>query len=242
MTTRQRELASGRKQRNVGNIEFHFTDARRFWLLHTLNASIPVLSHLLDAKAHPEEVYMAMASLVGQLSTFAPDADPTSLPRFNYYELGEVFEHLFARVLSLLAVDSVPTYAEVPLERRQDGMFVGKIPEPRLANHEFFVAVKSALPEPIVRERVPQLLKVAAWTHIYEVVKQARHGVRTEVEWNPSSLLPLKPGLCFFRLRREGPFWEEIAKSGTMALYIPVDPDWKDALLSVYAISPEYLR
>src|SRR6202142_1476061 len=41
MTTRQRELASARKQRNVSNIEFHFADARRFWLLHTLNASIP---------------------------------------------------------------------------------------------------------------------------------------------------------------------------------------------------------
>jgi type VI secretion system protein ImpJ len=242
MTTRQRELASARKQRNVGNIEFHFTDARRFWMLHTLNASIPLLAHLLDVNAHPEEVYIALAGLAGQLCTFAPDADPTSLPRFNYHELGEVFEHLFARILSLLAVDSVPTYVEVPLERRQDGMFVGKLQEPRLVNNEFFLAVKSSLPEPIVRERIPQLLKVAAWTHIYEVVKQARHGVRAEVEWNPSSSLPIKPGLCFFRLRREGPFWEEIAKSGTLALYVPVDPDWKDALLYVYAVSPEYLR
>jgi type VI secretion system protein ImpJ len=242
MTTRQRELASARKQRNVGNIEFHFADARRFWLLHTLNASMPLLSHLLDAKGHPEEVYIALAGLAGQLSTFAPDADPTTLPRFNYHELGEVFEHLFARVLSLLAVDSVPTYAEIPLERRQDGMFVGKIQEPRLVNNEFFIAVKSSLPEQIVRERIPQLLKVGAWTHIFEVVKQARHGVRVEVEWNPSSSLPIKPGLCFFRLRREGPFWEEIARSGTLALYIPLDADWRDTLLYAYAVSPEYLR
>ncbi|HXN30645.1 MAG TPA: type VI secretion system baseplate subunit TssK, partial [Polyangiaceae bacterium] len=145
-------------------------------------------------------------------------------------------------VLSLLAVDSVPTYAEIPLERRQDGMFVGKIQEPRLVNNEFFIAVKSSLPEQIVRERIPQLLKVGAWTHIYEVVKQARHGVRAEVEWNPSSSLPIKPGLCFFRLRREGPFWEEIARSGTLALYIPLDADWRDTLLYAYAVSPEYLR
>jgi predicted component of type VI protein secretion system len=86
------------------------------------------------------------------------------------------------------------------------------------------------------------LLKVADWKHIVEVVKQARHGVRAEVEWNPSSSLPLKPGVCFFRLRREGPFWEEIAKSGTLALYLPSDADWKDAWLGAYAVDPTYLR
>jgi predicted component of type VI protein secretion system len=109
-------------------------------------------------------------------------------------------------------------------------------------NHEFFIAVKSGLAEQITRDRVPQLLKVASWSHIYEVVKQARHGVRVEVEFNPSSSLPVKPGLCFFRLRREGPFWDEIVKSSTLALYLPVDSEWKDTLLYAFAVSPEYLR
>jgi type VI secretion system protein ImpJ len=243
VTARQRELASARKQRHASSIEFHFTDARRFWLLHTLNAAIPVLTHLLDSqRVHPEEVYLQLARLVGELCTFAPDADPASIPKFNYVELGEVFEHLFARVLALLSIDAVPVYAEIPLERRPDGMFLGKIPEPRLTNQEFFVAVRSNLSEPLLRERVPQLLKVAGWKHISDVVKQARHGVRSEVEWTPSASLPVKPGTCFFRLRREGPFWEEIAKTSTIALYLPAEADWKDTWLAVYAIDPTYLR
>jgi type VI secretion system protein ImpJ len=243
MTTRQRELGAARKQRHAGSVEFHFTDAQRFWLLHTLNAAIPVFAHLLDTgEARPEEVYLALVGLLGQLCTFAPDDDPTLLPRFNYADLGDVFETLFARVVSLLSIDAVPAYAEVALERRNDGMFVGRISDPRLVNREFFLAVRSNLPEPSVRERIPQLLKVAAWNHIYDVVKQARHGVRAEVEWNPSSSLPIKPGLCFFRLRREGPFWEEIAKTRTVALYVPSDAEWKDTTLSVFAVDPEYLR
>lgn len=242
MVARQRELAGARKQRSSGNIEFHYTDARRFWLLHTLSGTIPVLAHLLDSeRAHPEEVYLALARLVGQLAVFSPEDIP-AVPPFDYGRLGDVFELLFARALALLTVDSVPAYTEIPLQRRPDGMFVGKLPEPRLANHEFFVAVRSALPEPNVRERIPQLLKVADWKHILDVVKQARHGVRAEVDWNPSSTLPLKPGLCFFRLRREGPFWEEIAKSSTMALYLPSDSDWKDASIAVYAVDPAQLR
>jgi type VI secretion system protein ImpJ len=243
ISARQRELAAARKQRTASTVEFHYTDARRFWLLHTLNSSIPVLSHLLDAEsAHPEEVYLALAGLMGALCTFAADADPASIPKFNFAQLGNVFEVLFARVLALVSVDSAPVFTEIPLERRPDGMFVGKFPEPRLGNHEFFVAVRSALPEPVVRERVPQLMKVAGWRHIAEVVKQARHGVRAEIEWTPSSSLPVKPGLCFFRLKREGNFWEEVASSGTIALYMPNDADWKEVWLSVYAIDPTYLQ
>jgi type VI secretion system protein ImpJ len=243
VSARQRELASARKQRHPSSIEFHFTDARRFWLLHTLNAAMPVLSHLLDSpRVHPEDVYLQLASLVGQLCTFAPDADPATIPKFSYGELGEVFENLFARVLALLSLDSVPVYVEIPLERRPDGMFLGKIPEPRISNHEFFVAVRSGQSEQIMRDRVPQLLKVAGWKHISDVVKQARHGVRSEVEWTPSGSLPVKTGTCFFRLRREGPFWEEIAKTSTIALYLPTDTDWKDTWLAVYAIEPTYLR
>jgi type VI secretion system protein ImpJ len=243
MVARQRELLAGRKQRNVASVEFHYTDARCFWLLHTLNGAIPVLSHLLETeRAHPEEVYLSLAKLVGELSTFTSDAEAVATPRFDFGHLGDVFEPLFARALALLTVDSVPAYAEIPLQRRPDGMFIGRIPEPRLANHEFFVAVRSSLPEATVRDRVPQLLKVADWKQITDVVKQARLGVHAEIDWNPASVLPLKPGLCFFRLRREGAFWQEIAKTSSIALYLPSDADWKDAALSVYAVDPTYLR
>jgi type VI secretion system protein ImpJ len=242
LINRQRELAASRKQRAAHSVEFHATDARRFWMLHTLSGAIPRLTHLLHASAHPEEVYLAMVELIGHLGTFAADADPTSVPAFRYTELGELFEQLFARVLSLLVVDAVVPFVEIPLERRQDGVFLGKIPEQRLVNQEFFVSVKSAQPEAVVRERIPQLMKIASWGHIYDVVKQMRQAVRAETEWHPSSALPLQPGTCFFRLRREGPFWEDIAKSSSLALYVPLDADWKDALLRVYAISPEQLR
>jgi type VI secretion system protein ImpJ len=244
MVARQRELAATRKQRTSTSVEFHFTDARRFWLLHTLSGAIPVLSHLLESTGvHPEEVYLELARLNGQLSTFSAEGDLAALvPRFDYGRLGDVFEPLFARTLSLVAVDSAPAYTEIALQRRPDGMFVGKLAEARLANQEFFIAIRSSLPEATVRDRVPQLLKVADWKHIVEVVKQARLGVRAEVEWHPSNSLPLKPGLCFFRLRREGPYWDEIAKSGTLAMYLPSDPDWKDVGVEAYAVDPAYLR
>jgi type VI secretion system protein ImpJ len=243
ITARQRQLSADRNQRQAGSVEFHASDARKFWLLHTLNGAIPALSHALESgRRHPEDVYLALTALAGQLCTFAPDADPLSLPKFNYLELGVVFEELFARVLSLLSGGIEQAYVEIPLEHRQDGMFIGKVSEPSLFGYEFFLAVQSKLSEALVRERVPAVLKMASWNQIYEVVKQARHGVRLEIEWNPSGALPLRPGQCFFRVRREGPFWEDISKTSSLALYLPVDADWAGSTLSLYAVNPAQLR
>ncbi|HKQ69378.1 MAG TPA: type VI secretion system baseplate subunit TssK [Polyangiaceae bacterium] len=243
ITARQRQLSADRKQRQAGSVDFHHADASKFWMLHTLNGAIPSLVHLLDnRRAHPEEAYLLLSTLVGQLCTFAPDVDPLSLPKFNYVDLGDPFEVLFARVLSLLSGEDQKSYVEIPLEHRPDGMFIGKIPDPKLVSHEFFVAVKAGMTDALVRERVPAVLKIAGWNHIYEVVKQARHGVRVDIEWHPSSALPVKPGLCFFRVRREGPYWEEIAKSVTVALYMPVEADWAGAGVSLYAVDAANLR
>jgi type VI secretion system protein ImpJ len=243
ITARQRQLTAERNQRQAGNIDFAATDARRFWLLHSLNGCIPVLTHMLDnRRAHPEEAYVLLAELIGHLATFSPEVDLLNLPKFNYLDLGEPFEVIFARILSLLSGGIEHHYIEIPLEHRSDGMFIGKIPEPHLAQHEFFAAVAAPMPEPLIRERVPAVLKVAAWNHIYEVVKQARHGVKVEIEWKPSGALPVRPGLCFFKVQRQGSYWDEIAKTSTIALYVPNEAEWNGTALSLYVVDPRFLR
>jgi type VI secretion system protein ImpJ len=243
IVARQQQLTGERRQRQQGSVDFHVSEARKFWLLHTLNGAIPQLNHLLDTpRAHPEEAYLMLANLAGSLASFSADFDPSDLPKFNYLELGEVFEALFAIVLRLLPGGIEQSYVEIPLEHRPDGMFIGRIGDPKLVAHEFFVSVKASLAEALLRERVPGVLKMAGWNQIYDVVKHARHGVRVNVEWNPTGALPVKPGVCFFRVRREGTYWDEIAKSSTVALYLPVDGEWAGAGLSLYAVDPAHLR
>jgi len=243
IVTRQRQLGSERKLRESNNIEFHSTDARKFWLLHSLNGSLPLLSHLVNSpRAHPEEAYVALASLVGQLCTFDPDADPLALPKFNYLDLGETFETLFARVLSLLSGGIEQRYVEIPLEHRQDGMFIGRLTSPKVISDELFVALKSPIADALVRERVPAVLKMASWNQIYEVVKQARHGVRLEIEWQPSGALPLRPGVCFFRVQKRGAYWDDVVKTQSLALYLPNETEWANTALYVYAVDPQYLK
>jgi type VI secretion system protein ImpJ len=243
VVARQQQLAGERRQRQSGSVDFHSTEVRKFWMLHTLNGSIPGLQHLLDTpRTHPEEAYMALAHLAGQLCSFSADVEPTAIPKFNYLELGDVFETLFAVVRRLLPGSIERAYTEIGLEHRPDGMFIGKFPDRGLLTQELFVAVAANMTEALVRERVPGVLKLASWNQVYDIVKQARHGVRVEIEWNPSAALPVKPGVCFFRLRKEGSFWDDIAKSSTVALYLPADGEWTGANMSLYAVPAANLR
>lgn len=238
----QRNALAAERSQTAAGVGFHSAAAQAFWLLHTLSGAIPALSHLLETpRVHPEEVYLAVAHLVGQLTSFVSDADPTSLPKFNYLELGDVFERLFARAVSLISGERDRPYSEIELERRSDGMYLGRLRDAKLAARELIVAVRANLVDAVLRDRVPAVLKVAAWSQIYTVVKQAVRGVRVDVEWNPSAALPIRPGTCFFRVRREGPYWDEMKASSSIALYLPSDGDWSGATLAVYAIDAKHL-
>jgi len=212
-------------------------------LLQTLSGAVPELNYLLDMpRVHPEEAYAVLSRLAGTLSCFSAELEPIALPKFNYVELGETFEALFAIVLRLVSGGTERAYTEIALEHRPDGIFIGRIAEPKLLGQEFFIAVKANLPEALVRERAPAVLKLAGWNHIYDVVKHARTGVKVSVEWSPSGALPVRPGVCFFRVAREGQYWEEIGKSATVALYLPSDGDWAGAEVALYAADPAALR
>ncbi len=243
VSARQRELAGDRRQRDDGSVVLHVADTRKFWLLHTLNGAIPGLSHLLETeRTHPEEVYAHLTRLVGYLCTFHSDVDPLELPKFNYLALGEVFEPLFAKILSMLPGGIEQAFVEIDLKRREDGMFLGKLPDPDLVTNEFFVAIQSQLDQAVVRQRIPEILRMASWADIENVVRTSVYGVRTEVEWSPSAVLPLRPGVCFFRVRRQGKFWDGIAKTRSIALHLPIDADWRGASISLYAVNPAKLR
>lgn len=240
MTTRQRSLAASRRQRSAAAIDFQASDAAKFWLLNALNESIPAFSHLVDhGDAHPEEAYLTLAELIGKLCTFATDGDPTTIPKFNFLNLGDVFEPMFARALSLLSAVIAERYVEIPLERRDDGMHLGKIEDATVLRYEFFVAVTGTMPEADVRDRLPKLAKVASWRQIGALLNSAVNGVRIELEYRPPGALPAKPGMMFFRMQKTADYWPDIQGTGTIALYHPLP---REALnLVLYAVDPENL-
>jgi type VI secretion system protein ImpJ len=241
MTAKQRTLSESRRQRTVAAVDFQPSDAAKFWLLNALNLSIPEISHLVDhATDHPEQAYLRLARIIGQLCTFAVAGDPTTIPKFNYLDLGDVFEAMFDRAHELLETVIAEHYVEIPLQRREDGMLLGQIRDPAmLLRSKLFLAAIGGFPEAQLRERLPSLAKIGSWQQIGPILNAARHGLALELEYTPPGALPVKPGLVFFRVARTPELWNDIAGSGTIAIYTP--PTAEPMEIHLYMVDPTNL-
>ncbi|NUP10757.1 MAG: type VI secretion system baseplate subunit TssK [Polyangiaceae bacterium] len=232
MVGKQKALAEGRRMRTAASVDFQASDTAKFWMLHTMNSYIPLTSHMVDhGTAHPEHAFTMLASLIGELCTFSPDGDPTTIPKFNYLELGDVFDPVFDRALSLISNVLAENFIVVPLEKRDDGMYLGKFEDPKIPRtHEFFLEAKG-IDEGTLRERLPRLLKVGSWTQIGYILNAAMPGVRVSVEYRPPGAIPIKPGLVYLRVEQAGDYWNDILGSGTIAIYQPIEPQKVDMRL-----------
>ena len=243
MTAKQRSLADTRQQRTSAAVEFQASDAAKFWLLNALNTSIPPFAHMVDQRtSNPEQAYLELGRLIGQLCTFAVEGDPTTIPKFNYLDLGECFGPMFTRAMTLLDAVVAEKYVQIPLNKRSDGLYLGQVEDPTWLRYEFFVSATMApgVAEAAVRERLPKLAKIASWNQINSILNSALNGAKLELEYRPPGALPVKQGVLFFKLSKTPEFWNDIAGTGTIALYQPIDHDGIE--LRLYGIDPANLR
>lgn len=234
MTARQRSLSQSRRQRTAGSVEVDASDTLRFLFLDLLNGNIPVFSHIVDAgNLNPEQAYLVLAGLIGRLCSYA-DVEPTAVPKFDYLDLGATFTPMFDMASRLLESIISERYVEVALQRREDGVHVGKSTGEQVMGSDFFLAVSSSLPEAQIRERLPRLMKIASVNQIQAILKSAINGAQIELEYRPPSALPMRPGVTFFRLQRTPDFWNDIVTTGTFALFHPFDP--QTVTMKLYAV------
>jgi type VI secretion system protein ImpJ len=225
MVGKQKALAEGRRMRSAAAVDFQISDVNKFWLLHTMNSFIPQVSHLVDhGAAHPEELYVLLGSVIGELCTFSADGDPTDIPKFNYMDLEPVFRPMFERAMQLIGAVLAEQYIVVPLEKRDDGMYLGRFEDPTVPRkHDFYLECQGT-DEATLRDKLPKLLKCASWTQIGYILNAAIPGVRCEIEYRPPGAIPIKPGLIYLRVEMNGDYWNDVVSSGTVAIYQPIDP------------------
>jgi type VI secretion system protein ImpJ len=240
LATRSQALSQTRRQRAEGRLEFDASETSRALLLATLNRNLPLFSHIVaNPMTHPESLYLALVALAGELCTFSAGADASSLSKYSYLDLGDTFEPLFARVLALINTTVDERFTEVPLRKREDGMYLGRFEDEGLLRQEFFIAARSTLSEAELHQQLPKLSKVASWNQIGGLLNSALNGAKMELEFRPSAALPVRPGITFFRLQKSSEYWSDIAQTRTIALYHPLGPE--AVTLSLYAVSAEEL-
>jgi type VI secretion system protein ImpJ len=224
---KQRDLVSKYGNRTAAMVEFGAADIATFLYLHTVNSWLPVFMHITDSgEIHPEQLYLSLASLAGQLASFEAATDPLELPRFKYTDLASTLLPLFDLVFKLLGTVVSARYQTIPLEQTQPGLFVGRSSDPQLLREfALFLIAGGDVPEETLRNDVPRYIKVGSFDQIAKIVHSALPGVPVRVDFAPPNAIPVRAHMLYLRLDKQGRYWDSIIQSGTIAIYQPVKPE-----------------
>ncbi len=225
LAARSSQLSGTRRQKNQSLADFTAADIANFWLLYTVNSSFPVFSHMFEAKqTHPEDLYSALVSLAGSLTTFSPKLRPRDLPLYDHDNLGPVLAELDEKLRSLLQTVVPTNLVSLPLTLVQPSIYATALAEDKyLADTRMYLAVSAEVSENFVIQKVPQIVKVCSATHIDHLVKNALPGVELKHLSNPPSAIPVKLKYQYFSLNQAGPAWEAVGRARNLAAYVPGD-------------------
>ena len=238
LITKSGSLGEQRRQTRASLADFTTSEVAVFWLLHTVNSSIPTMAHYFRSPlVHPEKLYLEMAGLVGKLMTFSVEHHPKDIVKYDHDDLYFTFSNLSAQLRELLETVIPSRCVAIPLEKTRDTLYVGRIEDERLLKEAgFYLAVRSQMPEAKLIEGVPRVVKIASRDAIDQVIGAALPGVVLTYSNPPPAPIPARVGFKYFMLDTIGPYWNGIRGSKLIAVHVPDEiPDEK---LEMYAVKP----
>ena len=232
---RSTELALQRRARTHGLIEFSVSEAASFIALHTLNGHLPTLLHITNVgHQHPEQVFLQLATLAAQLMTLADDGHPKDLPTYRHDEPMTCFSAIEARLRALLQVVTPQRYIPIPLSAVTDRVHAGTIPENALDGAKIYLGVHSGMAAERALREIPLKTKVASAGRIAALTTQAMPGIRLIYLAVPPPEIPVQAGGTYFELDQSAPEWAIVAKTRSLAIYLP--PEFADARAEFLAV------
>ncbi len=238
LISKSNSLSEQRRQRTTSLADFTTSEIAVFWLLNTVNASIPVLNHLhRTALVHPERLYTELAELVGRLMTFSTERQPHHVVPYYHEDLYKTFSELSIELRALLETVIPTRCVQIPLESTRESVYVGRVTDERLLESaEFYLGVNAKVPEGQLIERVPRIVKIASRDVIDGVIGSGLPGVVLAHSSPPPAPIPTRIGFHYFKLEKSGLYWQAINDSKSVAVYVPeMLPDEK---IELYAVKP----
>jgi type VI secretion system protein ImpJ len=213
-----------RRQKSQSLADFSASDVANFWLLYTVNTSLPQMRHLFEVRrGHPEMLFNAMTALGGALTTFSTKLLPRDLPLYDHRELGPRFTDLDDKLRFLLETVIPSNFVALPLRYTSASIYATAINDDKyLQNTKMYLAVNAEMPEGELIGKAPQLIKPCSATHLEHLVRNALPGLSMR-HVIPPSAIPVKLNYQYFSLNQDGPCWEAIRRSRNFAAWVPSD-------------------
>ena len=195
LVARSSQLSGSRRQKNQSLADFTASDVANFWLLYTINSNLPIFRHLFHRrKVHPEQLFTAMLSLAGALTTFSTTIHPRDLPEYKHDDLGTCFLDLEQKLRVLLETVVPTNFVALPLKLVRPSIYATAIDDDKyLRNTRLYLAVSAEMKDADLIVKVPQLMKVAGTGQIEEIVRRAMPGLNTSIGASRSTWCVFSP-------------------------------------------------
>jgi type VI secretion system protein ImpJ len=203
--------------------EFAPQEIASFWLLHTINAALAPLRHLLQTRqAHPEQLFLELSRLAGALCTFSLDTHPRSLPRYEHERLEECFDALDRHIRANLEIVAPAGPIVIALAQSEPSLWTGTIGDQRVfGRSRWFLGVRSSAPEHEVVNAVTQLVRVCTSKFVPKLVSRALPGLPLRHVPTPPVGITPRSDTVYFTLEKTGPCWETLLTDPHVGVHVP---------------------
>ena len=223
--TLSKPASSNRPSADAIAADFSSREIASFWLLHAVNSALAPLRHIWTSKrGHPEELFLELSRLAGALCTFALDSHPAVLPMYDHLRLGECFEALDRHIRAHLETIVPTNCLSIPLNKVADYFWEGEVADTRcFGRSRWVLGIHANVGEAELITRTPQLVKICSAKFVSELVKRAMAGLALTHLPVPPSAISARVETEYFGISKDGPFWDHVAKTKQVGLYVPGD-------------------
>lgn len=216
---RGEELAAQLSQPGRGGV----AEVADFMLLQAVNRHEPVFAHYCrTALFHPEELFVAMLSLAGDLSTFSRESRrPEGQPAYQHDKLELTFAPLMSELRSALSMVLHRSAVPIELQDKKYGVRLAQLPDRDLLKSAgFILAVNAKMPSETLRSRFPSHVKLGPVERIRDLVNLALPGIPLHAMAVAPRQIPYHAGFNYFEVERGGELWDQLERSGGLAMHI----------------------
>jgi len=216
---RGEELAAQLSQPGRGGV----AEVADFMLLQAVNRHEPVFAHYCrTALFHPEDLFVAMLSLAGDLSTFSRETRrPANQPVYQHDDLELTFAPLMRELRSALSMVLHRSAVPIELQDKNYGVRLAQLPDRDLLKTAGFVlAVNAQMPAETLRLRFPSHVKVGPVERIRDLVNLALPGIPLHSMPVAPRQIPYHAGFNYFELERGSELWDQLERSAGLAMHI----------------------
>lgn len=220
LVSKSKEL---RQQTTIQKPELSLTQVEILLMLQTINSFIPLLNYYYQSQStHPENLYILLLNLAGQLSTYSNMGIKTSeFPSYDHKHLNEVFTQVINEINAMLNVQKTVERRDliIPLRKQADTLYVGQL-SPNQMSSQFFISVTGDLPEKKIISELPKNIKISAYEEIFAVHQAGIQGVTVEYVARPPAGISIDEKAHYFKINKEGRFWDKVVAKNNIAFFI----------------------